>query len=136
MLSCARHVIGLGASAGGLTPLMEFVQALPLGQGCACIVVQHLAADQPSVLVQLLQAHSAYQVLTATDGQVLWADHVYVIEPGTMLDLQPSAPGAEAPTLRVQLSPLPTPPLIDALLQQLLHSLDAAAAPETVHAQS
>ena len=80
-----RHLIGLGASAGGLAALGDFLAALPPGQGCAVVLVQHLGTQQPSALASLLQARTALTVCEARNGAALRADHVYVIVPGTWL---------------------------------------------------
>ena len=80
-----RHVVGLGASAGGLTPLIEVLQGFPAGAGLAFIVVEHLSPDQPSALAALMQAHTPMQVIEAVDGQRIEPDRVYVIMPATSL---------------------------------------------------
>jgi two-component system CheB/CheR fusion protein len=64
---------------------MDLLAAGPLGEGLACIVVQHLAPSQPSALPELLAAHGPWVVRAATDGAQVEADHVYVITPGTRL---------------------------------------------------
>jgi two-component system, chemotaxis family, CheB/CheR fusion protein len=88
----ARHpVVGLGASAGGLEALQAFFSHLPAQTGLGFVVVQHLAPDQPSMLVELLAAHSAMPVVEATDGTRAEADRVYVIAPGTLLTLEDGA---------------------------------------------
>ena len=71
-----RHVVGLGASAGGLTPLIEVLQGFPAGAGLAFIVVQHLSPDQPSSLAALMQAHTPMHVIEAVDGQRIEPDRV------------------------------------------------------------
>lgn len=95
-----RHLVGIGASAGGLQPLMDLLAAAPLGEGLACLVVQHLSPVQPSALPELLAAHAPWVVQAATDGAPVEADHVYVITPGTRLAVhggclrvEPAGPG-------------------------------------------
>src|SRR5688572_26404544 len=39
------HVVGIGASAGGLEALERFFQELPTDTGMAFVVVQHLSPD-------------------------------------------------------------------------------------------
>ncbi len=85
-----RHVVGIGASAGGLQAVIDLLAQGPLGQGLACIVVQHLSPHQPSALPELLAAHTPWPVRAATDGAAIEADHVYVIAPGTRLSVQGS----------------------------------------------
>ena len=78
-------VVGIGASAGGLEALQEFLDNLPAQTGCAFVVVQHLSPDHPSLLAELLAKHTPMPVLEATQGQPLHADRVYVIPPGKVL---------------------------------------------------
>ena len=80
-----RHVVALGASAGGLAPLIEVLRGFPAGAGLAFIVVEHLSPDQPSALAALLQSHTPMQVVEAVDGQRIEPDRVYVIMPATGL---------------------------------------------------
>lgn len=107
-------VLAVGASAGGLDPLIALLRACPAGQGLAVLVVQHLAPQQASSLAALLQPHTAFQVRDAVDGVPLQADHVHVITPGTLLTVQ-------AGCLRVQAQPQHAVPAaqIDALFRSL-----------------
>nr|WP_316934395.1 chemotaxis protein CheB [Hymenobacter sp. AT01-02] len=49
-----RDIVVIGASAGGVTALLELVRMLPADFPASILVVQHLAADSPSMLPQLL----------------------------------------------------------------------------------
>jgi len=80
-------VVGIGASAGGLEAIQEFLDNLPTHTGCAYVVVQHLSPDYPSLLADLLGKHTAMPVLEAVQGQPLQPDRMYVIPPGKMLRL-------------------------------------------------
>ncbi len=83
-----RHVVGIGVSAGGLQPLIDLLRGGPLGQGLACVVVQHMAPQQHSALTPLLAARVPWRVVPAEDGQTIEADHVYVIQPGERIAVQ------------------------------------------------
>ncbi|MDX2203575.1 MAG: chemotaxis protein CheB [Hyphomicrobiaceae bacterium] len=78
----------MGASAGGLAAFKAFLDAMPPDSGIACILVQHLDPDHPSLLVELLAAHSRIPVVTAEDGITAAADHVYVIPPNATLTIK------------------------------------------------
>jgi len=80
-----RHVVALGASAGGLAALSEVLRGFPAGAGMAFIVVEHLSPDQPSSLAALLRPHTPLQLVEAVDGLRIEPDRVYVITPGTAL---------------------------------------------------
>src|SRR5262245_40425501 len=55
-------VIGLGASAGGLTALRSFFAAMPDDTGMTFVVVVHLSPEHESVLAELLQGYSLMPV--------------------------------------------------------------------------
>lgn len=77
--------VGLGASAGGLVVLEQFLaQVAPLS-GLAYIVVQHLDPTHKAMLVELLQRSTKMQVLEAADTMRLEPNMVYVIPPNKEL---------------------------------------------------
>src|ERR1700730_7420759 len=76
------YVVGLGASAGGLGALRSFFEAVPARSGAAFIVIQHLAPDHRSQMVELLATHTPAPVHQIEDGVTIQPDHVYVIPPG------------------------------------------------------
>jgi len=63
-------IIGIGASAGGLEALDEFLKHLPLNNHLALVVIQHLAPTMPGMMVELLQRSTQMEVVQATDRQV------------------------------------------------------------------
>src|SRR5512145_660896 len=75
------HVVGIGASAGGLEALEEFFAATPVDTGMAFVVVQHLSPDFKSVMDELLSRHTPMPVLLVQDGIRVQANCVYLIPP-------------------------------------------------------
>jgi two-component system CheB/CheR fusion protein len=108
----AALVVGLGASAGGLEPLQEFLEHVPAASGLVFVVIQHLEPNHPSMLAELLARHTAMPVLQASDGLPLESDHVYVIAPGTLLTIDKGV-------LHVVAYEGPSSSLIDAFLRSL-----------------
>lgn len=80
-------IVGIGASAGGLEALQEFVAAIPNDSGIAYVVVQHLAPDHPSIMDKLLTAHARIAVRRIEDGDRVAPDTIYVIPPGPFLEI-------------------------------------------------
>lgn len=78
-------VIGIGASAGGLSALRAFFNAIPGDTGMAFVVIVHLSPEHESVLAELLQGSTAMPVAQVTGHTALQPDHVYVIPPGKRL---------------------------------------------------
>jgi two-component system CheB/CheR fusion protein len=115
-----RHVVALGASAGGLAPLIEVLRGIPAGAGLAVIVVEHLSPDLPSVLVALLQPHTPLPLIEAVDGLRIEPDRVYVITPATGLTVVHGA-------LRVRSATDHSPRRIDDLFGSLAQDFGSRA---------
>ena len=79
------RVVGLGASAGGLDPLQEFLSSVPAASDLAYIVVQHLDPTHKTMLVELLQRATLMPVQQAVDGRRIEPNAVYVIPPDAEL---------------------------------------------------
>ena len=62
--------------------MRSFFAAMPEQSGVAFVVVQHLAPDHPSQMVELLAAQTRVPVSQIVDGVQIEPDHVYVIPPG------------------------------------------------------
>ena len=73
------HVVGIGASAGGLDPLVRFFDCLPKDTGMAFVIVQHLSPDFKSLMDELLARHTQLPIQLVEDGMPVEADHVYLI---------------------------------------------------------
>jgi two-component system CheB/CheR fusion protein len=75
-------VVGVGASAGGLEAFKEVLQNIPADAGLAFLYVQHLQANQPSLLSDILRKATPLTVRQAEQGQRLEPNHVFLIPPG------------------------------------------------------
>ncbi|MCH8537224.1 MAG: PAS domain-containing protein [Alkalimonas sp.] len=84
-------MVGIGASAGGLDALDQFLSHTPSDTGLAWIIVQHLDPTKKALLPELLQRFTAMQVQEATQGMAISANQVYVIPPNTELRVQHGA---------------------------------------------
>ena len=78
-------VIGIGASAGGLTALRAFFSALPPDTGMCFVVVVHLSPEHESILAPLLQPYTTMPVIQITEQVQMEPDQVYVIPPAKQL---------------------------------------------------
>lgn len=81
-------VVGLGASAGGLTAFEAFLRHVPADPGMAFVLVQHMAPEHESHLAQLLRSHTSLPIqVVEEEGTTVEPDHVYVIPPGRNMAL-------------------------------------------------
>jgi two-component system CheB/CheR fusion protein len=81
----STRIVGLGASAGGLEALEQFLGQVPPDSGLAYLVVQHLDPTHKAMLVELLQRVCVIPVHEATNGAWVVPDVVYVIAPNSEL---------------------------------------------------
>jgi two-component system CheB/CheR fusion protein len=83
----ATRAVGLGASAGGLAVIEQFLSQVPPDSGLAYVVVQHLDPTHKAMLVELLQRNTPMPVCEAAEAMRLEPDVVYVIPPNRDLSL-------------------------------------------------
>ncbi|WOI53017.1 CheR family methyltransferase [Parvularcula sp. LCG005] len=81
-------IVGIGASAGGLEALNELVKAIPERSGLCYVIIQHLSAEHPSIMDQLLRKHSSIPVQKIEDGMQAKPDTVFVIPGGPSLSIE------------------------------------------------
>jgi two-component system CheB/CheR fusion protein len=98
--AAAFPIVGIGASAGGLEALEQFLGHVPPASGLAYVVVQHLDPNHKGIMVELLQRATPMPVVQITDRLTVEPNHVYVIPPNRDLSilhdvlhlLEPEAP--------------------------------------------
>jgi two-component system CheB/CheR fusion protein len=80
-------IIGIGASAGGLEALEQFLKNVPEKSGMAFVVIQHLDPTQKGMLPELLQRITTMKVYQVTDRMHVKINSVYVIPPNTSMSI-------------------------------------------------
>ena len=75
-------VVCFGASAGGFEAYCTILSLLPADTGLAFIIVHHQPADGKSLLVEILPRFTKMPVVLLADGEIVKADHVYVVPAG------------------------------------------------------
>lgn len=73
-----RHIIAIGASAGGLQEINSFFDHTPC-DGVSYIIIQHLSSDYKSMMAVLLSKHTKMDVIEAQDNMFVEANHIYLI---------------------------------------------------------
>jgi two-component system CheB/CheR fusion protein len=74
-------IVGIGASAGGLEALEQFLGHVPAGSGIAFVIVQHLDPTRKGIMPELLQRATSMKVIQVKDRTTVRPDCVYVIPP-------------------------------------------------------
>ncbi len=93
-------IVGIGASAGGLEALEQFLSHVPPDSGMAFVIIQHLDPTHKGIMPQLLQRATVMEVYQVKDSMKVLPNHVYVIPPnkdmsvlhGVLYLMAPSAP--------------------------------------------
>jgi two-component system chemotaxis response regulator CheB len=76
-----RDIIVIGASAGGVTALIDFVKSLPLNFDASIFIVLHLHPSSPSSLPQILGRFGPLKAAHAEDGERIKSKRIYVAPP-------------------------------------------------------
>ncbi|MCK9204522.1 MAG: PAS domain-containing protein [Bacteroidales bacterium] len=80
-------IVGIGASAGGLEALEQFLCHVPEDSGMAFVVIQHLDPTQKGMLPELLQRISKMEVFQGKDRMAVAPNCVYVIPPNKSMSI-------------------------------------------------
>ncbi len=86
-------IVGIGASAGGLSAVEAFFSEMPteVELKMAFIMVQHLAPDHKSLLGDIIKRYTRMQVVEVKDRMKVEPNCVYVIPPNRDMALQDGA---------------------------------------------
>lgn len=80
-------IVGIGASAGGISALKTLFEALPANTGATFVVIVHLDPERHSDLSTILEAWTPMPVVAVEGTVTLHPNHVYVIPPDRRLDI-------------------------------------------------
>ncbi len=84
-------IVGVGASAGGLEALEQFLGNVSEQSGMAFVVIQHLDPTHQGILPELLQRITKMAVIQASDLVKITPNCVYVIPPNKDISLSHGA---------------------------------------------
>ena len=72
------YIVGIGASAGGLSALQRFFDNMPSDTGMCFVIIQHLSPDFKSQMDELLSRHTTMPIRQVTDNTPLEPNHIYL----------------------------------------------------------
>ncbi len=81
-------IVGVGASAGGLSALEQLFDHMPSDTGMAFIIIQHLSPDFKSLMDDLLARHTSMPIHRVTNGTELHRNSIYLIPPKTHMTVR------------------------------------------------
>jgi two-component system, chemotaxis family, CheB/CheR fusion protein len=80
-------VAAIGASAGGIEAISQFLAHLQPNLGIAYIIIQHLSSDHSSILPGLLAKRTSMKVHLVKDGMRIQPNNLYVIPPAMYMTI-------------------------------------------------
>src|SRR3972149_2216970 len=75
------HIVGIGASAGGLEAIEQFFKTMPPDSGMAFVIVQHLDPARHSSMPEIMSRLTKMPVYMAMEGMKVAPDSIYLIPP-------------------------------------------------------
>lgn len=81
------YVIGIGASAGGIEPLVKIVSSVSADINAAVILNQHLPAGTPSNLGKLVERNTKMKVVVVETIEYIEPGNLYVMASGMQYEL-------------------------------------------------
>lgn len=76
---CEFHIVGVGASAGGLEALERLFRHMPPDSGMAFVVVQHLSPDFKSHMHELLSRETSIPIRHVENGTPVEPNSIYLM---------------------------------------------------------
>lgn len=108
-------IVAIGASAGGLEALQDFLSNFEKTKAPASIIIaQHLSPTHKSMLVQLLRRETKFEVSEAVDGTEILAQCIYITPPDHDIEVINGHIHLKKP-----INPVGPKPSVDVLFQSL-----------------
>jgi two-component system CheB/CheR fusion protein len=79
--------VGIGASAGGLEALEQFLSHVPEKSGLAFVIIQHLDPTHKGIMPEILQRTTGMEVFQVKDRMRVRPECVYVIPPNKEMSI-------------------------------------------------
>lgn len=75
------YYIAIGASAGGLEAIEQFITNMPENNNFGIIIIQHLSPDYKSMMAEILSKKTNIPVQKSEDGMLVEKGNIYLIPP-------------------------------------------------------
>ncbi|AGA90351.1 PAS domain S-box [Thioflavicoccus mobilis 8321] len=93
-------VVGVGASAGGLSAFKRFLRSLPSDSGMAFVLIQHLDPSHESMMAELLSKYTTMPIVQIDEAMPIEPNTVYMIQPNRFVKIEDNGLFVEAPVQR------------------------------------
>ncbi len=81
-------IIGIGASAGGLSALETLFEQIPSDTSAAFVVIQHLSPDYQSHMAELLSRRTSMKTVEMSEGVTPQPNTIYLLPPGKHVEIE------------------------------------------------
>jgi two-component system chemotaxis response regulator CheB len=82
------HIVAIGTSTGGPRALHTVISSIPKEFPAPILIVQHMPPKFTASLANRLNAHSAIEVIEATDGMMIESGKAYLAKGGHQMSVQ------------------------------------------------
>ncbi|STY29641.1 fused chemotaxis regulator; protein-glutamat [Legionella wadsworthii] len=82
-----NHLVVIGASAGGIKPLIQLISSFPDNFRGIILIVLHLSPNSESKLPNIIQRHTSLKVRHPREIEELTSGHVYIAPPNLHMTL-------------------------------------------------
>jgi two-component system, chemotaxis family, CheB/CheR fusion protein len=86
-----KNILIVGASAGGLKAIENFIKKLPEEIDSAVVIIQHLSPDFKSMMSELLAMHTKIPISEVKPDMIIEANHIYLIPAGYSMTINERA---------------------------------------------
>jgi two-component system CheB/CheR fusion protein len=83
-----QHIIGIGASAGGLEVLETFFSNIPVDNDLTIVVIQHLSPSHKSIMDSILARYTKMGISVIKDKMDIELNKIYLSPPDFFVDIQ------------------------------------------------
>jgi len=83
-----KHIIVIGASAGGVNALKSVIDALPADFPAPIFITMHIQATLTSYLPEIITREGKLPALHPRDGEIIQASHIYIAPPDRHMTIE------------------------------------------------
>jgi two-component system CheB/CheR fusion protein len=80
-------LVGIGYSAGGLTPCTDFFKEIPSDTELSFVIISHKNPDHKSLLGEILKRHTSLPIKNIKNEMPILPGHIYISPPGKIIAL-------------------------------------------------
>ena len=96
-ISQPSPIVGIGYSAGGLTPCTDFFKQIPSNTNLSFVLINHKKPENESLLGEILTRHTSLPIKKIKNEMPILPGHIYIAPPGKSVEINSSKFEIEQP---------------------------------------